>query len=161
MKRAALTIAGTIAGLAVLLGFKTQPIGQELTASLAPTGTRTDTSSTSTATGGTAAKSSGAGSGTSQPTATRQTVTGDAASTPYGPVQVKVTSSGGQIVDVEVVQAPWSNAQDQQINGYALPILVQETLDAQTANIDMVSGATYTSNGYVTSLQSALDQIHA
>lgn len=148
MKRAALTIVGTIAGLAVLLGFKTQPIGQELTASLVPAETRTGTSATSTATGEAA--------GT-----TRQTVTGDAVSTPYGPVQVTVTSAGGRIVDVEVVQAPWNSPQDQQINGYALPILIQETIDAQTASIDMVSGATYTSNGYVTSLQSALDQIHA
>lgn len=148
MKRAALTIVGTIAGLAVLLGFKTQPIGQELTASLVPTESRTGTSSASTATG------EAAGTG-------RQTVTGDAASTPYGPVQVTVTSAGGRIVDVEVEQAPWNSPQDQQINGYALPILIQETIDAQTASIDMVSGATYTSNGYVTSLQSALDQIHA
>ena len=47
---------------------------------------------------------------------------------------------------------------DEQINAYALPILVQATLDSQSANIDMVSGATYTSSGYLQSLQAALDE---
>jgi len=156
VKRAALTVVGTIAGLAILLGFKTQPLGPAVATGFAPTG------GTSTSSGSPNNGSSTVGPA-NQPAAStsRQTVTGDAVSTPYGPVQIKVTSSGGQITDVEVVQAPWSNGTDQQINGYALPILVKETLDTQTANIDMVSGATYTSNGYVMSLQSALDQLHA
>ena len=53
---------------------------------------------------------------------------------------------------------PWSNGRDQEINSYAVPILNSETVDEQSANIDMVSGATYTSNGYIGSLQSAIDQ---
>ena len=53
------------------------------------------------------------------------------------------------------------NREDEQINSYALPVLVQETLDAQSADIDMVSGATVTSDGYLQSLQSALDQVSA
>jgi uncharacterized protein with FMN-binding domain len=57
-----------------------------------------------------------------------------------------------------VIDYPSSNGKDQQINARALPVLVQETLDAQSADIDMVSGATYTSDGYTESLQSALDQ---
>jgi uncharacterized protein with FMN-binding domain len=60
-----------------------------------------------------------------------------------------------------VVQYPSGNGTDQQINSYALPRLVKETLDAQSANIDMVSGATVTSEGYLQSLQSALDQVSA
>ena len=55
-------------------------------------------------------------------------------------------------------QYPNGNSQDVEIARYALPILIQETIDQQSANIDMVSGATYTSAGYIQSLQSALDQ---
>ena len=66
--------------------------------------------------------------------------------------------TGGTISKVTVLQYPNGNGKDQEINGYALPILTQETVDAQSAQIDMVSGATVTSNGYLESLQSALDQ---
>jgi uncharacterized protein with FMN-binding domain len=59
---------------------------------------------------------------------------------------------------VQVVQYPDSSGRDQEINAQALPILVKETLSAQSAKVDMVSGATYTSDGYLTSLQSALDR---
>jgi uncharacterized protein with FMN-binding domain len=59
---------------------------------------------------------------------------------------------------VSVLQSPNGNPRDQEINAYALPILVQESLDAQSANIDMVSGATVTSDGYLQSLQGALDK---
>jgi uncharacterized protein with FMN-binding domain len=73
-------------------------------------------------------------------------------------VQVRITVSGGKVTAVDVVEYPDSNGRDQEINARALPVLVQETLQAQSAKIDMVSGATYTSDGYLTSLQSALDQ---
>jgi uncharacterized protein with FMN-binding domain len=86
------------------------------------------------------------------------TVTGSAADTRWGPVQVKVTLAAGKITTVDVIEVPDSNGRDQEINADAVPQLVQETLQAQNAQIDMVSGATYTSDGYVTSLQSALDQ---
>ena len=78
--------------------------------------------------------------------------------TQWGPVQVQVTVKGGRLSDVSVLQYPNGNPRDQQINAYALPVLVQETLDAQSADIDMVSGATVTSDGYLQSLQGALDQ---
>jgi uncharacterized protein with FMN-binding domain len=91
-------------------------------------------------------------------TSTRRTVTGQVAQTRWGPVQVQVTVKGGKLTDVSVLQSPNGNPRDQQINAYALPILVQETLDAQSAGIDMVSGATVTSDGYQRSLQSALDE---
>ena len=67
-------------------------------------------------------------------------------------------SPAGRSPNVDVVQYPDGNGRDREINDYALPILVQETLSAQSANIDMVSGATVTSDGYLQSLQSALDQ---
>ena len=85
-------------------------------------------------------------------------VTGDTAQTQWGPVQVQITVSGGKITDVTPVQYPNGNGRDQEINSYALPVLAQEALAAQSANIDHVSGATVTSDGYVQSLQSAIDQ---
>jgi uncharacterized protein with FMN-binding domain len=86
------------------------------------------------------------------------TVNGSVAQTRWGPVQVRITISNGKITNVDVLQYPNGNGRDQEINSYALPTLNQETLSAQSANIDMVSGATVTSDGYVQSLQSALDQ---
>jgi uncharacterized protein with FMN-binding domain len=73
-------------------------------------------------------------------------------------VQVQVTVDGGTITDVTVVDYPTENGKDRAINARAIPILVQETLDAQSNDIDMVSGATLTSEGYVESLQAALDE---
>lgn len=67
-------------------------------------------------------------------------------------------ASDRKITNVSVVRYPENNGRDQQINGYALPILVQDTLKAQNATIDMISGATVTSEGYVQSLQGGLDQ---
>jgi uncharacterized protein with FMN-binding domain len=73
-------------------------------------------------------------------------------------VQVQLTVAGGVITDVTVVDYPSGNGKDRQINARALPVLVQETVDAQSARIDMVSGATVTSEGYLESLQGALDE---
>jgi uncharacterized protein with FMN-binding domain len=86
------------------------------------------------------------------------TVTGDVAPTQWGPVQVALTVNAGRVTDVAVLQYPHGNSEDEKINSYALPVLIQETLDKQSADIDMVSGATVTSVGYQQSLQSALDQ---
>jgi uncharacterized protein with FMN-binding domain len=73
-------------------------------------------------------------------------------------VQVQITVTNGKITKATAVVYPTENGRDQEINAYAVPTLQQETLSAQSAQIDMVSGATYTSDGYIQSLQSALDQ---
>jgi uncharacterized protein with FMN-binding domain len=86
-----------------------------------------------------------------------KTYTGSVAQTRWGPVQVSITVSGGKITDVGVPTYPSNNGRDVEINSYALPILRQETLQKQSADIDAVSGATVTSDGYKESLQSALD----
>lgn len=86
------------------------------------------------------------------------TYTGDAVQTRFGPVQVEITVAGGKITKSVVTQVPWNDHRDQEINGYAVPILNDEAVQAQSADIDMVSGATYTSEGYLQSLQSAIDQ---
>ena len=92
------------------------------------------------------------------PAAGGSTVTGAVAQTRWGPVQVRLTLADGKITAVDVVQYPDGNGRDREINADALPVLVQETISAQSADVDMVSGATVTSTGYVQSLQSALDQ---
>jgi uncharacterized protein with FMN-binding domain len=133
-------------------------------------GYHTSTSSTAAATAGSSVVSpvqggtsgdDAAGSTTapsSSATSASTTVTGDAADTRWGPVQVQVTVANGALTDVSVIEYPDNNGKDRQINARALPILVQETLDAQSADIDMISGATVTSEGYLESLQSALDE---
>ena len=92
------------------------------------------------------------------PAAGGSTVTGAVAQARWGPVQVRLTLADGKITAVDVVQYPDGNGRDREINDDALPVLVQETISAQSADVDMVSGATVTSTGYVQSLQSALDQ---
>ncbi|HMC69186.1 MAG TPA: FMN-binding protein, partial [Mycobacteriales bacterium] len=87
-----------------------------------------------------------------------QTVDGNAISTKYGDVQVRVIVSGGRLVDVQAVQLPSDRARSQAISSDAGPQLRNEALRAQSARINTVSGATYTSDGYARSLQSALDR---
>ncbi|WAZ19106.1 FMN-binding protein [Streptomyces cinnabarinus] len=87
-----------------------------------------------------------------------RTVTGATAQTKYGPVQVRITLTDGRITGATAVQSPSSSPRSQEISSTAVPKLNQETLTAQSADIDTVSGATYTSAGYKQSLQSALDK---
>ncbi|MEV6624868.1 FMN-binding protein [Amycolatopsis sp. NPDC051106] len=88
------------------------------------------------------------------------TFTGTAADTRYGPVQVRITVSGSRIIAADAVQVPQESSRDVRINSAAVPILDDETVWAQSAQIDTVSGATYTSEGYAQSLQSAIDAAH-
>ncbi|MGX1543634.1 FMN-binding protein [Streptomyces adustus] len=112
-------------------------------------------SSTGSSTGG----GSGNGGGkASAPAAQARTVSGSVAQTQYGPVQVRITVSGGKITKAEAVQAP-SGGTSSQKTALAVPKLNQEAVAAGSADIDAVSGATYTSTGYKQSLQSALDQV--
>lgn len=90
--------------------------------------------------------------------AAAQTVLGTAVQTQYGVVQVKITLSGSKITDAGFAQLTADDGTSQEINSQAAPILLQQTLSAQSAKIDGVSGASYTSQGYEQSLQSALDK---
>src|SRR6478609_9631909 len=119
----------------------------------------TDTPSTGTGDAGSSSSGSGTSSGDSgSSSSAAKTYTGDAVSTRFGDVQVKITVKKGKVTDSQVTQVPWSDHKDQEINSYAVPILNSEAVDAQSADIDMVSGATFTSQGYIGSLQSAIDQ---
>jgi uncharacterized protein with FMN-binding domain len=176
VRRIVLWLAGTVSALVLLLGYHTSLSSSMATATTGQTPYTSASGSTSGGSGsqaGGAAGSGGNGNGgngggggngssnanggsSTTKTATR-TVTGQVVQTQWGPVQVQLTLKGSTITAVSVLQYPSGNPQDTQINGYALPILIKETTDRQSAQIDMVSGATYTSTGYIQSLQSALD----
>ncbi|MCZ4612347.1 FMN-binding protein [Streptomyces sp. Lzd4kr] len=85
-------------------------------------------------------------------------VTGSTVETKYGPVQVRISVTGNRITEASAVRFPDETARSRDINSTAVPKLNQETLQAQSADVDTVSGATYTSTGYRQSLQSALDR---
>jgi uncharacterized protein with FMN-binding domain len=156
VRKIVVALMGTVSGLIMLFSYHTSLGGTGTLAVPASTGASTTTSSSgSTSTGG-GSTSSGGSSSSAGGSAT--TVTGDTAQTQWGPVQVQITVAGGKITDITPVQYPNGNGRDQEINSYALPVLAQEALAAQSANIDHVSGATVTSDGYVQSLQSAIDQ---
>jgi uncharacterized protein with FMN-binding domain len=109
--------------------------------------------------GTTAGGKTGTTSGSTATGATR-TITGSSVNTRYGPVQVQLTIRGSRITSAAAIEYPTSNGRDREINSYAVPQLNAEVVAAQSAGIDTVSGATYTSDGYLKSLQSALDAAH-
>ncbi|HKP98933.1 MAG TPA: FMN-binding protein [Actinomycetes bacterium] len=160
MRRIVYWLLGTVTVLVLLFGYRTSLAGP-LAASKGTVASAPP--STAGASPGNSGSSGNSGSGTtgqsqSSTGSPSRTVAGPVVKTRWGPVQVQVTASGGKLSDVSVLQYPNGNPRDQQINDYALPILIQESLDAQSANIDMVSGATVTSDGYLQSLQGALDE---
>jgi uncharacterized protein with FMN-binding domain len=120
----------------------------------------TGTSDAGTSDAGTSdAGTSDAGQEAGADCSTGDTITGDSPMTPWGPVQVAATVSGGAICEVHAVSWPANDRKSQMINSYAIPILDEAATASQGTQIDFVSGATYTSNGYAQSLQSILDQL--
>jgi len=168
-KRGAIALVTTALALVLLLSFKTPDAtgtGSALVKASAGTGTTsgasTGSTSGSTSTGSTSGSSATSGTkATASPAATSATangtVTGSAVQMPYGTVEVQITVSNGKITDVQAVSLP-NRGRSGEISNYVAPILASEALKAQSANIDIVSGATYTSEAYAQSLQSALDQ---
>ncbi|MBN9223986.1 MAG: FMN-binding protein [Microbacterium sp. SCN 70-27] len=165
MKRIVYALLATFSGLVLLFSYRTS-LGEAVAL---PPEVKTDTVASTSSTGASGA-TGGSSSATPAPSATAAqapasssgltdgTFTGSSVNTRYGPVQVQITVSGGTITDVQAVDYPDGNGRDRQINQSAIPRLVSETLSAQSAQIDFVSGATYTSDGYQQSLQSAIDQ---
>lgn len=156
-------VVGTVAGLVALIAVKSGPSpvlgatgGTGTTGSSAQSGTGSSASSGRSGSSGTSGASSSSGSSSSG--LTSGTYTGDSADTRYGPVQVKITVSGGKVTAAEAVDYPQNNPRDAEINQVAIPILQQETAGVTSSEIDFVSGATFTSDGYQRSLQSALDK---
>ena len=159
MRRAPIVIGATIASTAGVLTFHPQSpaiktASASTTSAMSPA--RISGASPSSA-------SSGTRSGSSSSATTRgagsRSATGGAISTQYGNVQVRVTVKDGKIADIAALQLTDSDPRSVQISASAEPILKQEALSKQSADVDGVSGASYTSAGYAQSLQSALDKL--
>ena len=155
MRRVILAVTGTIAGLMALLSFKSHTPTLSAAATSGTSGGSTSSSSSSDAT-----NSLGDNFATSAQAALpagERAITGSVANTVYGPVQVQLVVQNSKIIKVAVLRQPMNTIHDIQIGQFAFPQLISETLKAQNAKIDAVSGASYTSQGYIASLQSALD----
>ena len=160
MRRVILAVTGTIAGLVALLSFKSHVPSAPVAATTGGTG-GTSSSSSSSSGGGQTEVVPGAfpqGSIARNLPAGETAVNGKVADTAYGPVQIQLIKRAGKIVKVAVLVQPTNTLHDVQIGEFAFPKLISETLAAQNGKIDAVSGATYTSAGYIQSLQSALDK---
>lgn len=175
MRRALLTLGGTAAGIAALLAVKFHPSAASTptagslmpppTSAAASAGTAgaakpaaTKPAATKPAASGApqSTASAGTGGGTAQSSGAR-TFTGAVDNTQYGPMQVAATVQGKKITKITVVQMTNTGSLSQSIDQMSIPKLTQEALAAQSAKINAVSGASYTSAGYIQSLQSALD----
>jgi uncharacterized protein with FMN-binding domain len=171
VRRITPVILATLAGLGVLATFKTSPatVGKPLTFSRAAA--RTPASGAAPPRGVTAAPTTVAPAPTATPTTrsssaaptpttapAQRTFVGDDVPNQYGDVQVQITVRGNLLVDVGPLQMPSSHQRSQEISQQAAPLLRQEALQAQSAQIDLLSGATFTSESYAQSLQSALDR---
>ena len=144
MKRALLIAGGTVGGLGAVLSITPPQFG---TSTGVAGGIQKQSSAPSTPAPATPAPATVGASGTFM---------GDSVNTQFGPVQVQVTISNGKITNVSVPVYPRSSGRDQQINSQAIPWLIEETMKAQSSNIQGVGGASYTSQGFYDSLVTAL-----
>jgi uncharacterized protein with FMN-binding domain len=154
MRRAAPALIATAGALGVLATFHSAPVKATHVAASGAPPPAAGTASTTPAT------SSGTVESTTTPTtaATTRAVTGPDIGTRYGDVQVQVVLQGQRMIEVRSIRLPFDRSRSQRISDFAAPRLRAEALRAQSAAIDLVSGATYTSEGYVQSLQGALDR---
>lgn len=170
MRRITLWLLSTVAVLVLLFSYRTStmsgdtstttPLGAGTAGGSTSSGAGTSNGSTSGGSGSSGSGSSGSSAASGSGSSGSRTYTGSEAQTQWGPVRVRITVAGGRITAVSVPTYPNGNPRDAQINAYALPILAQEVVSAQSADIDTVSGATVTSDGYKQSLQAAIDAAH-
>jgi uncharacterized protein with FMN-binding domain len=163
MRRITLWLLSTVAAVVLAFSYRTSTMGAGGGGTVAvaappttgPTGTTDDDPTDDAGPTGNATTPETTGNA-----GTARTYAGSVVQTRWGPIQVTITVAGGKITDVAVPTYPSGNHRDEEINAYALPVLRQAVLDAQSAHIDTVSGATVTSDGYLQSLQAALDAAH-
>ncbi len=167
MRRAVIATAGTVVGLVLLLGYRSEGAVKvdKVDAGAGTSSTSPSTNTTigsGTNTGTNAGTSAGTNTATTVPTAASsssdRTYTGQDVSYRYGDIEVAVIVDGSRIVTVSVPQDDAFSPYSQTVNSAAVPILVREAVAAQGLNFDVVSGATYTSDAFAQSLQSALDK---
>jgi hypothetical protein len=157
-KKPFLILTGTIAGTVGVLTYapSSQAIAPTLTKSAATVSSSASKSTATSTSAATSAATSATTSATAKKVLTR-TVKGSVVQTQFGPVQVQVTLNGNKITTIKALQTP-QGGRSSWINKQAVPYLVQQTLTAQSAAIQGVGGATYTTEGWITSLQSALSK---
>ena len=188
MRRVVVGAMGTLSGLVLLFSYHTSLGGSVLASGTttdgtatgagsdgstsAPTGSSSGSGSSSDDSSGSssssddssasapAATSSSSSSSSGSSSSSSGTYTGESVDTRWGPVQVQITVKNGKITAAQAVVYPQQNPRDQEINAFAVPQLNSEAVQAQSGDIDAVSGATVTSDGYIQSLQSAIDQAH-
>jgi uncharacterized protein with FMN-binding domain len=157
MRRVVPVLLASIFGLVLLLSFHTSPEGGITTSP--KVGAEAPSTTTPIAGAGPPGTSSSSAGSSPPTTATeRATYTGTEVDNRYGPVQVAITVDGTRLVDIAALQMPSDRAHSQRLSQEAAPILRTEAISTQSARIDVVSGATFTSESYAQSLQSALDQ---
>jgi uncharacterized protein with FMN-binding domain len=163
MKRAILVGGGTLAGVAAVLALNpdaASTAAASASSSAVSSGTSSSGSSSS-GSGSTASPSASASADSgSSSSGADGTYTGDSIDVGhnYGNVQVEITVQGGRIVDVTALEVPQNDGRSAQISSVAIPYLVDQALQSQSADVAGVSGATYTSVGFASSLKSALVQ---
>ena len=159
MRRSPIVLAATIAGTAGVLAFHAHDAGDP-ERDRRVDGVKDDSDRLGHVIEHGSGSGTGSGSGSSgSSTTVSGTATGDAVDTRYGSAQVRVTVKNGKIVAVDPLQLQSNDPHSQQISSSAAPILQQEVLAKQTADVDAVSGATFTSASYTQSVQSALDKL--
>jgi uncharacterized protein with FMN-binding domain len=158
MRRIVIVFSGTITALVLLLSYPTSLNKGAALGAVGTSGGTTPGTAAAASTGAATGAAPAAAATTGKATGKAGTYTGKVVNTRYGPVQVKITVAGGKITASTAIQLPSGNSYDQQVDQQAVPIFNQEVVAQQSAKIDMISGATFTGNGYVQSLQSALDQ---
>lgn len=151
------TTAGTAGTGATGTGSAKSGLGSSAGGSSSGSAASGDTSSGTGTSGSGSSGSSGSSSGSSS---AGGTFTGDSVQTRFGSVQVQISVSGGKITDVKALQLTDEDRRSVQISNRAAPLLRSEVLQAQSANVQTISGATVTSSAYLTSLQAALDAAH-
>jgi uncharacterized protein with FMN-binding domain len=161
-KRAVGALLSTALGLVLLLSFKTPETAVVASSNGSDQAVVGQPAGGTSQTGGTGSGSAAASAQTAMGAQTTSgyadgTVAGQVVSTRYGDVQVQVTISGGAITDLTALELPSGDGHSSRISEAVGPMLRSEALQAQSATIDLVSGATYTSTAYRESLQSALD----
>jgi FMN-binding domain len=160
MRRAGAALAVTVIAMWLVLSFKSSPVSRAASAPGATVPSTTVPTAPADGTPPAGPPPPGTGTPTTPGSGTR-TVNGDVVSTRYGDVQVAVILNGSQIVDVKALQLPFDRPRSQDISTQAAPLLHDEVLQVHSAQIDTIGGATYTSDAYAQSLQSALDKAHA
>ncbi len=161
MKRAPLLVlAGTVAGFVGVLTFHTRPVSATTPGQAQPSGTPSASSAPAAGGPATATPAQAAPTHAAAGSTLVRSAAGQVVQFGYGELDVRVTVNGSHITDISVTDLQTAEPTSQQISEQAIPMLRSEVLSAQSANVNGISGATFTSRAYVESLQAALDKLN-